>query len=91
MFSFLIESAVLTSSNSILEYLSRDDAERAVRDLTGKTVRGRDVKVVSASIFLLGCLLTALFPRHLMMVYVNLHIPFLCADLRFVDPWRWRS
>lgn len=30
---------------SILEYLSRDDAERAVKDLDGKDLRGRPVRV----------------------------------------------
>lgn len=29
----------------ILEYLSRDDAERAVRDLDGKDLRGKVVRV----------------------------------------------
>lgn len=29
----------------ILEYLSRDDAERAVKDLDGKELRGRTVRV----------------------------------------------
>jgi len=31
--------------NGILEYLSRDDAERAVKDLDGKDLRGRPVRV----------------------------------------------
>lgn len=30
---------------SILEYLSRDDADRAVKDLDGKDLRGRPVRV----------------------------------------------
>ena len=30
---------------SILEYLNRDDAERAVKDLDGKDLRGRPVRV----------------------------------------------
>ncbi|KAH8826870.1 RNA-binding domain-containing protein [Flagelloscypha sp. PMI_526] len=30
----------------VLEYLTREDADRACRELTGKTIRGRDVKVV---------------------------------------------
>jgi hypothetical protein len=29
----------------ILEYLSRDDADRAVKDLDGKDLRGRPVRV----------------------------------------------
>jgi hypothetical protein len=32
-------------SLSILEYLSRDDAERAVKELDGKDLRGNSVKV----------------------------------------------
>lgn len=31
--------------HSILEYLSRDDADRAVRELDGKDLRGRPVRV----------------------------------------------
>lgn len=30
---------------SVLEYLSRDDADRAVKDLDGKDLRGRPVRV----------------------------------------------
>jgi len=30
---------------SILEYLNRDDADRAVKDLDGKELRGRPVRV----------------------------------------------
>lgn len=32
-------------NHSILEYLSRDDADRAVKDLDGKDLRGRAVRV----------------------------------------------
>jgi hypothetical protein len=31
--------------HSILEYLNREDADRAVRDLDGKDLRGRPVRV----------------------------------------------
>jgi len=31
--------------NSILEYLSREDADRAVKELDGKDLRGRPVRV----------------------------------------------
>jgi len=33
------------STFSVLEYLSRDDADRAVKDLDGKDLRGRPVRV----------------------------------------------
>jgi hypothetical protein len=38
MFRLLVES-------SVLEYLFRDDADRAVRELDGKELRGRPVRV----------------------------------------------
>jgi hypothetical protein len=31
--------------HSILEYMSREEAERAVKDLDGKELRGRSVRV----------------------------------------------
>lgn len=40
MFRCLIQSIF-----SVLEYLSRDDADRAVKDLDGKDLRGRPVRV----------------------------------------------
>lgn len=33
-------------SYSVLEYLSREDAERAVKELDGKDLRGQPVRVV---------------------------------------------
>lgn len=36
---------MLTPPTRILEYLSRDDADRAVKELSGKDLRGRAVRV----------------------------------------------
>lgn len=36
---------LIQSTFSVLEYLSRDDADRAVKDLDGKDLRGRPVRV----------------------------------------------
>ena len=36
---------ILSRRSSILEYLSREDAERAVKDLDGKDLRGNGVRV----------------------------------------------
>ena len=40
-----IASSTFVSSHSILEYLSRDDAERAAKELDGKELRGQPVRV----------------------------------------------
>jgi len=36
---------VLTESVRVLEYLNREDADRAVKDLNGKDLRGQPVRV----------------------------------------------
>jgi splicing factor, arginine/serine-rich 4/5/6 len=49
-------------SRRILEYLNREDAERAVKDLSGRDLRGQAVRVdlhddVSAfSVYIQGCI-----------------------------------
>jgi hypothetical protein len=42
---FFIKFRSFLLKSSVLEYLFRDDAERAVRELDGKELRGRPVRV----------------------------------------------
>ena len=39
------KATILISHLSVLEYLSREDAERAVKELDGKDLRGNSVRV----------------------------------------------
>lgn len=49
----------LLLKSSVLEYLFRDDADRAVRELDGKELRGRPVRVtLDESVRVLDVLLT---------------------------------
>lgn len=40
----------LTALRSILEYLTREDADRAIRDLDSKELRGKIVRVADDSV-----------------------------------------